>query len=217
MVLVDLDMLKKPEDERIQEVKLNVGPPKEEPVVEEKKVSYIEKDPNYVPPPSTISPEIQKIIDNNLLEVFNFYCRKYASTRGDFQQLHQNLMLLAIQGYTRFCRDFKVPLTTNDITLVWKKASLNHQPLEFDQFQKSITLLGMQLNKCKVDKHLDRRKLLKKEQKRRTQPERPNAFASETIKTSTQIAIEKKSDGQIQDELNSLKVHIGRTQILSEA
>ena len=111
-------------------MQLNVGPPKEEEpavvVEEKKKPSYIEKDPSYVPPPSTISDEAQKIIDQNLLEVFNFYSRKFASLKGDFQQLHQNLVLLGLQGFTRFCRDFKVPLSTSDITLVWKKASLNH-------------------------------------------------------------------------------------------
>ena len=66
------------------------GPPAkeelaDEPVIEEtKKPAYVEKDPNYVPPPSTVSPMDVKTIDTNLHEVFNFYSRKFASVRGDF-------------------------------------------------------------------------------------------------------------------------------------
>lgn len=90
------------------------------------KPSYIEDDPNYVAPPSEISVEAQKIIDSNLVEVFNIYCRKYASLKGDFNQLNQNLFVLGLQGYTKFCKDFKVPLANNELTLVWKKSSNNH-------------------------------------------------------------------------------------------
>ena len=47
---------------------------------------YVEKDANYVIAPSQLPEERQKVIDNNLLEVFNFYCRKFAAVRGDFTQ-----------------------------------------------------------------------------------------------------------------------------------
>ena len=46
---------------------------------------YVELDPNYVPPPSSVSAEAQKTIDKNVFEVFNFYCRKFAAVKGDFQ------------------------------------------------------------------------------------------------------------------------------------
>ena len=42
------------------------------------KSKYLETDPNYVPPPNWLDPELQSQIDANLLEVFNLYCRKFA-------------------------------------------------------------------------------------------------------------------------------------------
>ena len=60
-------------------------------MVDKKKPSkkgYVELDPDYVAPPSELSPEDQKTVDKNILEVFNFYCRKFAAVRGDFSQLN---------------------------------------------------------------------------------------------------------------------------------
>ena len=127
-MLVDLDKIyPKPafDDEEVAE------PTLPEPVIEiepeqPKKRGYVEDDPNYVPPPSELPAEVQSVIDANMIEVFNIYCRKFASLRGDFSQLNQNLYVLGLQGYTKFCKDFKVPLANNDITLVWKKSSSNH-------------------------------------------------------------------------------------------
>ena len=45
---------------------------------------YVEKDPRYVAPASEVTADSQKTIDQNLREVFNFYCRKFADVRGDF-------------------------------------------------------------------------------------------------------------------------------------
>lgn len=68
----------------------------DEPIVVKKKPVYIETDPSYVPPPSSVTPEEQKVIDTNLFEVFNFYSRKFASVKGDFNQLSQNLAVLGL-------------------------------------------------------------------------------------------------------------------------
>ena len=96
------------------------------------KQEYVEEDASYVPPPTSLLQQAQKLVDKNLLEVFTFYSRKYASVRGDFESKNHNLAVLALPGYTKFCKDFKVPLTTGEITTVWKKSSVNHQPHEFE-------------------------------------------------------------------------------------
>ena len=161
IVLVDLDKLQQgpPRDEEAKEVELVQELEKIiEPEIKKKQpvLSYVEEDPYYVPPPSSVTPEEQKIIDKNLLEVFNLYCRKYANQKGDFNQISENLVVLGLQGYTKFCKDFKIPATNNELTTVWKKSSTNHQPHEFDQYQKSITLLGVTINKSKVEKYQQR-------------------------------------------------------------
>ena len=86
-MLVDLDKIfprppveEEKEEEIIPEPVVEIEP-------EVKKPFYVEDDPSYVPPPSEISAEIQAIIDSNLIEVFNIYCRKFASLKGDFSEL----------------------------------------------------------------------------------------------------------------------------------
>lgn len=88
-MLVDLDKIF-PRPAAIVEEEESDGLP--EPVIEiepevPKKPAYVEDDPNYVPPPSEISAEAQAAIDSNMIEVFNIYCRKFASLRGDFSEL----------------------------------------------------------------------------------------------------------------------------------
>ena len=58
--------------------------------------------------------------------MFNFYCRKYVAQRGDFEKLNANLVVLGLHGYNRFCKDFKVPVSSADVTTVWKKSSKDH-------------------------------------------------------------------------------------------
>ena len=89
------------------------------------------------------------------------YCRKFALHKGDFSQINQNLTVLSLNGYNKFCKDFKVPLPNNEMITVWKKSSINHQPHEFEQFQNSIALLGVTLNKFKEAKGRKREKMLK--------------------------------------------------------
>ena len=133
------------------------------------------------------------------MEVFNFYCRKFAAVSGDFNAKSQNLVVLGLQGYTRFAKDFKVPLGSSELTTVWKKSSSGHQPHEFDQFQKSITLLGVTVNKVKVEKLRSRQKQLKRERKRRL-----NQADPATVSTGKKGPIEKMTDGEISGELTML-------------
>jgi hypothetical protein len=151
-----------PVDEIAKEVELVQKPEKitepkiVEPEIKKKKpvLVYVEQDPYYIPPPSSVTPEEQKTIDSNLLEVFNLYCRKYyTNPKGDFSLISENLVVLGLQGYTKFCKDFKIPVTNNELTTVWKKSSTNHQPHEFDQYSKSITKLGVTVKRSKVEKY----------------------------------------------------------------
>ena len=84
-MLVDLEKIfPRP---KVEEEKEEIPEPVVEIEPEVKKVSYEESDPSYEPPPSEIPAEIQAIIDSNLVEVFNIYCRKFASLKGDFSEL----------------------------------------------------------------------------------------------------------------------------------
>lgn len=90
-------------------------------------------------------------VSRNLLEIFNWYCLKHLSVRGDFDSLTTNLSLMNMQGYARFCIEFKVPLDNRSVSEVFKKSQLNNNPLVFDQFEKSIGRLGVKLNGVQLE------------------------------------------------------------------
>lgn len=70
---------------------------------------------------------------------------------NDFDNLDRNLYVLGLNGFNRFCKDFMIPLDNPGITLAWKKASNNHQPLEFSNFKRSIGTIGLVINMKKIE------------------------------------------------------------------
>ena len=53
--------------------------------------------------------------------------------------------------YMIFCKDFQIPLSKAKLTEIFKKASLNHKPHKFEQFFNSLTRIGNEMNKVKID------------------------------------------------------------------
>lgn len=53
--------------------------------------------------------------------------------------------------YMIFCKDFRIPLTKNKITEIFKKTSINHRPHKFEQFYNSIGKLAKEVNKSKIE------------------------------------------------------------------
>lgn len=104
--------------------------------------------------------------NKNLLEIFNWYSMRFLQTKPnqDFDSLHQNLSFLSMQGFACFCQEFKVPLDSRAISEVYKRSQVNNQPLQYEQFDKSISKLGIKHNQIEVDtlkkKLLDCRKEL---------------------------------------------------------
>jgi len=57
-----------------------------------------------------------------------------------------------MQGFSTFVSEFKVPLDNRVIAEVYKKCSLNNQPLLFEHFDRAITKLGVKLNQDQIEK-----------------------------------------------------------------
>lgn len=102
-------------------------------------------------PVPEVSPALKSLIDKNLLEIFKFYCRKHLNQQGDFEQLDYQRNVLAHNGYVNFCKDFKLPVSGQHITEVFKKSAVSGHPHEYEQFNNSITNLGLRINKAKVE------------------------------------------------------------------
>ena len=90
-----------------------------------------------------------------------------------------------------------------DLTTVWKKSSINHQPHEFEQFSKSVTLLGLSVNRSKVEEYKSRQKLLRKELKQRRQAEK--AVTKLPLAQSSSSRVAQLSDNEMQGELLMLE------------
>ena len=63
--------------------------------------------------------------------------------RGDFDYLGKDLLLLNLQGFTNFVKDFKFPLDVRTISEVYRKGSVNNQPMAFEVFKGSLLKLGV--------------------------------------------------------------------------
>ena len=97
-----------------------------------------------------MSPVLKALLDKNLLEIFKFYSKKHLNQKGDFDQLDANKNVLPHSGFVNFCKDFKLPVRGENVTEVFKKTSGGSHPIEFDLFNKSITKLGVMMNKTKA-------------------------------------------------------------------
>jgi hypothetical protein len=56
-----------------------------------------------------------------------------------------------MQGFASFTSEFKVPLDNRSITEAFKRSQINNQPLQYEQFDKSITKLGIKHNQVHLE------------------------------------------------------------------
>ena len=73
-------------------------------------------------------------------------------------------------GYVNFCKDFKLPVKGLQVTEVFKKSSINNNPHEYDQFNNSLTKLGVTINNAKAAEKKKKIFEIQKELKNRNQP-----------------------------------------------
>lgn len=121
-------------------------------------------------PVPEVSPALKALIDKNLLEIFKYYSKKHLNQKGDFDALDSNKNVLPHSGYVNFCKDFKLPLRGEHITEVFKKSSISNHPHEYEQFNNSITKLGMTMNKAKIAEKKKKMDEIRREQKKRAEP-----------------------------------------------
>jgi len=58
-----------------------------------------------------------------------------------------------IGEFMMFCKDFRIPLSKAKITEIFKKCSISHRPHKFDQFMESLSRLGTEINKSKIEEN----------------------------------------------------------------
>lgn len=77
-----------------------------------------------------------------LTELFNYYARTYEDKPKDFDHYHTQLFTISLRGYIAFTKDMEIPIDKARVIEVFKKASTNHQPHNFDQFKNSLGKLA---------------------------------------------------------------------------
>lgn len=58
---------------------------------------------------------------------------------------------VSLGEYLSFCKDFKVPLSKQKVTEIFKKSSDSHKPLKFENFTNSLTKIGVEFTKYKIE------------------------------------------------------------------
>ena len=195
-------------------------PKKKKPRLPRKKI-VIEEQP--IP---EVSPALKALIDKNLLEIFMFYAKKHLNQRGDFEQLNAEKTVLHHNGYANFCKDFKLPISGQHITEVFKKAALSNQTHEYEQFNNSITRLGMTINREKAAEKKKQLAAIRQEQKRRAEPKEKKKEKADIddisgleipqANTSFRNKFSAKSDEDLSDIAYDLYVEMKTLEIIKE-
>ncbi|CDW91270.1 UNKNOWN [Stylonychia lemnae] len=84
-------------------------------------------------------------------EIFHFYSRQHIPHNRQFDDLKEIMNEVDLGEYTKFCKDFEIPLSKAKITEIFKKCSINHKPHKFEQFYNSMGKIGQEINKDKLE------------------------------------------------------------------
>lgn len=105
----------------------------------------------------------EELREKGLKEIFGFYCRQHIPNGIAFEELEIVMNQVDLGEFTAFCKDFEVPLPRIEVTRAYHQCSLNHKPLNFEQFYKAILRVGVVINNDKIKKLEQRLKLLPKD------------------------------------------------------
>lgn len=95
-------------------------------------------------------------------------------------------------------------MTRTDIKRAFNQCSLNHKPLEFEQFYKAILRVGVELNNQKIKDLKKRLKMLpvKADKKKRKSPK-----SRTTIRKGGNSGSEEDSEGEESENEGKQKLH----------
>lgn len=85
------------------------------------------------------------------MEIFHFYSRQHIPKNKEFDDLKEIMNEVNLGEFMIFCKDFNIPLSKAKLTEIYKKSSLNHKPHKFEQFYQSMTRIGVEINKSKIE------------------------------------------------------------------
>lgn len=138
-------------------------------------------------------PSKEELREKGLKEIFHFYARQHIPHGIAFEDLEIIMNQVDLGEFTSFCKDFKVPLSRTDIKRAFNQCSVNHKPLEFEQFYKGILRLGVEVNNDKIEKLKKRLKLLPSQAPKKT------PTVKETKKRASKPAKTEKTESEGED------------------
>lgn len=85
------------------------------------------------------------------MEIFHFYSRQHIPKNKEFDDLKEIMNEIDLGEFMIFCKDFNIPLSKSKLTEIFKKCSVANKPMKFDNFYASMTKIGLEINKTKLD------------------------------------------------------------------
>ncbi len=95
--------------------------------------------------------DIHELRRRGIQEIFNFYSRQHIPQGRKFEELEEAMSQIDLGEFMKFCKDFDIPLPKAKIQEVFKKSCvMGHKPLKLEQFDASLTRLGIEINRLRV-------------------------------------------------------------------
>lgn len=90
--------------------------------------------------------------EKQLKGIFDFYSRQQlmVGKKATFEEIQKVLDNMTLGEFVRFCLDFQVPIKKQKIMEIFKKVSVNHREITYDQFKEILQKLFIEVNRLKV-------------------------------------------------------------------
>ena len=113
-----------------------------------RKVNYILK--KIEKPNKNLSKEEKREIA--LKDIFDFYSTKISNTSKSFETINTKQGNLNLIGFSKFCSDFKIPLTKDKISSLFNKSiSGDARIMSFHEFKLCLISLSFEINNAQIE------------------------------------------------------------------
>ena len=92
------------------------------------------------------------IINNAIEEIFNFYSNQHYLVGSSllFSTIEQKKQHIDLFEFSKFCREFNIPLSNQKVIEIFKKIGSNIHLISLDEFKKSIGLLAKAIHESQL-------------------------------------------------------------------
>ena len=113
-----------------------------------KKINYILK--KIIKPEKPLTKD--EIREKAIKDIFNFYSSYISNSSLSFEAIKNKKGNLNLNGFCKFCNDFKLPLTKDKILSIFNKSiSIDSRLMTLQEFKLCLISISFEINKAQID------------------------------------------------------------------